>query len=85
MNRQFPGRDSHPLVICAFVAHPYIVVRHFCLQARYRQAGCNFPINFLSNQNANFDIFALIKICLDFNNFKVLNKVKLLLPWNYPY
>ena len=22
MNRQFPGRDSHPLVICAFVAHP---------------------------------------------------------------
>jgi hypothetical protein len=26
MNRQFPGRDSHPLVICAFVAHPYIGV-----------------------------------------------------------
>ena len=26
MNRQFPGRDLHPLVICAFVAHLYIVV-----------------------------------------------------------
>jgi hypothetical protein len=23
MNRQFPGRDFHPLVICAFVAHQY--------------------------------------------------------------
>ena len=29
MNRQFPGRDSHPLVICAFVAHPDVVVLHF--------------------------------------------------------
>ena len=29
MNRQFPGRDSHPLVICAFVAHPYIAVGLF--------------------------------------------------------
>jgi hypothetical protein len=28
MNRQFPGRDSHPLVICAFVAHPYLVVKN---------------------------------------------------------
>ena len=26
MNRQFPGRDLHPLVICAFVAHQHIVV-----------------------------------------------------------
>ena len=26
MNRQFPGRDLHPLVICAFVAHQDVVV-----------------------------------------------------------
>jgi hypothetical protein len=26
MNRQFPGRDLHPLVTCAFVAHQYVVV-----------------------------------------------------------
>ena len=25
MNRQFPGRDLHPLVICAFVAHQDVV------------------------------------------------------------
>ena len=29
MNRQFPGRDLHPLVICAFVANQYIVFDHF--------------------------------------------------------
>jgi hypothetical protein len=26
MNRQFPGRDFHPLATCAFVAHQDIVV-----------------------------------------------------------
>jgi hypothetical protein len=26
MNRQFPGRDLHPLVTCALVAHQYLVV-----------------------------------------------------------
>ena len=26
MNRQFPGRNSHPLATCALVAHPYLVV-----------------------------------------------------------
>jgi hypothetical protein len=26
MNRQFPGRDLHPLVSCALVAHLHLVV-----------------------------------------------------------
>jgi hypothetical protein len=32
MNRQFPGRDLHPLVICAFVAHPDIGVGLNCFK-----------------------------------------------------
>ena len=31
MNRQFPGRDLHPLVICAFVAHQDVAVGHFLI------------------------------------------------------
>ena len=36
MNRQFPGRDLHPLVTCALVAHQYVVggskdgSQHYC-------------------------------------------------------
>ena len=29
MNRQFPGRNFHPLATCAFVAHQYVVVCPF--------------------------------------------------------
>ena len=32
MNRQFPGRDLHPLVSYAFVAHQYIVFCHFRIE-----------------------------------------------------
>ena len=35
MNRQFPGRDLHPLVTCALVAHQYIVVGNICKYYRY--------------------------------------------------
>jgi hypothetical protein len=29
MNRQFPGRNFHPLVICTFVAHQHIGLQDF--------------------------------------------------------
>ena len=44
MNRQFPGRDSHPLVICAFVAHPDIVVAHF-------STGCSLHSSYMHNES----------------------------------
>ena len=31
MNRQFPGRDFHPLAICALVAHLCVVVVEFAI------------------------------------------------------
>ena len=42
MNRQFPGRNFHPLASCALVAHQYIVV-------------CSFPIllNFVFGYETN--------------------------------
>ena len=44
-----------------------------------------FRLTFLCQQAANFDIFELIKIFLDFNNVKVSNKVVPLLHRNNPY
>jgi hypothetical protein len=35
MNRQFPGRDLHPLVTCALVAHQYMVPAFFKLSDFY--------------------------------------------------
>ena len=32
MNRQLPGRNFHPLVSCALVAHQYIVFCHFRIE-----------------------------------------------------
>ena len=36
MNRQFSGRNSHPLAPCALVAHQYIVVRRISFRSRRR-------------------------------------------------
>ena len=39
MNRQFPGRDLHPLVTCAFVAHQYVAV---CLFEQIIKVACHY-------------------------------------------
>jgi hypothetical protein len=65
MNRQFPGRDSHPLVICAFVAHPYIVVT--------LQTGC-VMISY-QNLNLSYDFGALRYI----ENTCKISKIQILL------
>lgn len=51
----------------------------------YWQEGCKFPTKLLCHQTANFDIFTLNKIYLDFNNVKVSNKAIRPLRRNYSY
>ena len=57
MNRQFPGRDLHPLVTCALVAHQHLVESTFEFKPvinyecdRYLQQTKSIKITHYSNE-----------------------------------